>query len=262
MESEVAFLRWVESVTDIEVPRAIANRSGEFVVVGGADGIPHERSCVLFSWLRGGHLSDQINQKTMTELGRVMAVLHEAGRTFKPPRAFTAPTFDSVYPWDIPFVLFERADSTLLPGARRELYRTAEAFVRSGVDSLLKTEPPRMTHADIHPWNVKVYRGSLAVFDFEDLLWAWPVQDLATTLYYFWSRDNFDECWTHLRTGYETVSPWPDRGGEIATFIMGRTLVMGNDVLSQEEFVGSAPTIFANGERRIKDMLERVGAGR
>ena len=56
-----------------------------------------------------------------------------------------------------------------------------------------------------------------AVFDFEDMVCGWPVQDIGTALYYLWSRDDFYQMWDAFRTGYSTVVPWPDRGGEVAS---------------------------------------------
>ncbi len=103
--------------------------------------------------------------------------------------------------------------------------------------------------------------SEISVFDFEDLLWGWPVQDLATALYYYWSSEAFDRRWDETRRGYETVAPWPDRGGEIETFIIARTLLMANDVISQPEWIGEAPAIFERGERRIADMLGRIAQG-
>ena len=49
----------------------------------------------------------------------------------------------------------------------------------------------RILHNDLHQWNVRIYRGRLSPIDFEDLMWGWPVQDIATTLYY------------HLDNGYD-----------------------------------------------------------
>ena len=51
------------------------------------------------------------------------------------------------------------------------------------------------------------------------------------------------------------MAPWPDRGGEVATFIAGRQLVMANDVISQPEWLGEAPALYERGEKRIEQML-------
>jgi hypothetical protein len=57
---------------------------------------------------------------------------------------------------------------------------------------------------------------------------------------------------------YETVAPWPDEGGDVATCIIARTLLMANDVIHQPEWRHAAPEIYERGERRIRDMLGRL----
>jgi len=261
MESEAMWLEWVARDPELWVPGVVPNAAGHTVTVGSAAGVPGDRACALFTWLPGGLLDKQITPKTMGALGRSMARLHVQGQTFVPTNRFAAPSYDTVYPYDIPFILFTDAGSDLLPGGRRGLYEQAAEAVVASIASLSDIEPARVTHGDVHPWNVKVYRGRVSVFDFEDIVWAWPVQDLATTLYYFWSRPDFDARWADLRAGYESVEAWPDRGGEIATFIMGRSLVMANDVISQPEFRDEAQRVFEVGERRLADMLRRIGTG-
>ena len=44
----------------------------------------------------------------------------------------------------------------------------------------------------------------------------------------------------------------------MTVFIMARTLLMANDVISQPEWMGVAPEIYERGERRIRDMLKRL----
>ena len=76
-------------------------------------------------------------------------------------------------------------------------------------------------------------------------------------MYYYWRRDDFDDLVQAFRTGYETVSPWPDRGGELWTVLIARTLLMANDVIIQPEWRSAAPEIYEVGERRVRDMLQR-----
>jgi Ser/Thr protein kinase RdoA (MazF antagonist) len=187
-----------------------------------------------------------------------MATLHEESLAFTPSASFTAPVYDRVYPYDVPFTVFTDAGDEILPPGRRALFEEAHQVTEQAIARLVRTEPPRVIHGDLHGWNVKQHRGTVSVFDFEDMVWGWPVQDIGVALYYLWSRDDFDRRCDEFREGYETVAPWPDRGGEVAAFIAGRTLVVANDVINQPEWRAEAPEIFERGERRIRDMLARI----
>jgi Ser/Thr protein kinase RdoA (MazF antagonist) len=262
MRSEAAFLEALHGEPGIVVPGVVPSRSGDIVVEASAPNVPHVRACMVFTWLEGSLLADRLDEVTVDGLGEVMARLHRAALQFDPPTGFAAPRFDTVYPYELPFIVFSDAGDALLPPPRRAVYAEALGHVERALRDLAQGEPMRVLHGDLHMWNAKVHHRRISVFDFEDMVWGWPVQDIATTLYYFWSADDFDARWAEFRTGYERIAPWPDAGGEVATFIMARTLLMANDVISQPEWFAEAPAVYERGEHRIRDMLGRVGAPR
>lgn len=256
--SEIAFLRALADEPGVDVPHPVPCTDGRWFTSASAEDVPHERPVVVFSWLEGSLLADRVDDVGLEAFGAATAHLHLAASRFEPPAGFSAPRFDRVYPYDLPFIVFSDAGDDLLPPARRAVYEEGLAVVEAGLRTLAGGEPMRVLHGDLHGWNVKTHHGRISVFDFEDILWGWPVQDLATALYYYWSSDRFDERWDETRRGYESVCPWPDRGGEIEAFIIARTLLMANDVISQPEWIDVAPEIYERGERRIRDMLGRI----
>lgn len=258
MQSEIDLLLSLRDGSDVTVPTPVATADGRFMTTASSALVPGERLCVVFTWLEGPLLADRLGAGHIPAYGAAMARLHVAAERFTPGPTFTAPRFDTVYPYDLPFVVFTDAGPDLLPPARRGIFEQGREFVEVALARLESTEAMRILHGDLHPWNIKVNRGQMAVFDFEDMVWGWPVQDIGTALYYLWSRDDFDQMWDAFRTGYSTVLPWPDRGGEVASFIIARTLLMANDVISQPEWTSSGPEIYERGERRIRSMLDRL----
>lgn len=258
--SEAEWLHALAEQSTVPVPDPVPTVDGDYVVVESAEGVPNDRPCSIYTWLDGPLLADRIDRRTMEAYGAAMASLHEAALGFEPSRSFTADSFDTVYPYDDPFVLFDSVGEDLLPPTRRAVFEDAFEVVAAAISQLETQEAMRMTHADLHVWNAKINRGRVGVFDFEDMLWGWPVQDIGTAQYYLWSRDDFDELRDHFRIGYETVAAWPDPGGLIDAFIAGRTLVMANDVVIVPEWADEAPAIFERGELRIRDMLRRLGS--
>ena len=259
VRSELAWMKAIHDDGAVDVPLPIATRDGDLFSVAGHQDVPFESLCVVFTWLEGPLVADRLSERTLVAFGRASALLHEQATTFVPPPWFDVPSFDRVYPYDVPFVVFDDEHQGLLQGQRRALFREAYGAVEGAIRRLEATEPPRLTHSDLHMWNAKINRGVVSVFDFEDLLWAWPVQDIATTLYYFWSHDDFDGLRSWFREGYEEVREWPDPGDLVDTFIMQRTLLMANDVVSQPEWADEVDAIYERGELRIKDMLRRIG---
>lgn len=256
--SELAFLRAIADEPGVAVPTPIRCRDGRWFTSASSGFVPHERPVVIFSWLEGTLLADRVDTIGLEGFGAATARLHRAADRFVPPEGFAAPRYDRIYPYDVPFILFTDVGDDLLPPGRRRVFEQGAELVETGLRRLVDREPPRVLHGDLHGWNIKTHHGRISVFDFEDIVWGWPVQDLATALYYQWSGDHFDRRCAEARTGYEAVAAWPDRGGELETFIIGRTLVMANDVVSQPEWIDEAPGIFERGERRIADMIIRI----
>jgi Ser/Thr protein kinase RdoA (MazF antagonist) len=130
-------------------------------------------------------------------------------------------------------VLFDEAFSPLFPAERRAVYERGIAWAQNSIDALKYSgEPMHIIHGDLHQWNVRNARGVLSPIDFEDLMLGWPVQDIATTLYYFDSK-NFAELRAAFQEGYTSHSSWPERrAGEIDSFIAARGLGLANFILN------------------------------
>jgi Ser/Thr protein kinase RdoA (MazF antagonist) len=64
-------------------------------------------------------------------------------------------------------------------------------------------------------------------------MFGWPVQDIATTLYYFFPLDNYQVFRDAFQEGYTRHSPWPERyPGEIEAFIAAQGLGLANFILN------------------------------
>jgi Ser/Thr protein kinase RdoA (MazF antagonist) len=261
MRSELEFVDHLSSTSTLAVPEVVRTRTGDVVVAVEGEGVPHRRLACMFTWLDGPLLMDRIDRIGLEPYGAAMATLHVESHSFAPSSGFAVPTYDRAYPYRTPFTLFTDAGDDLLPPPRRVVFEEARRRTEQAIAALAEREPPRLIHGDLHGWNAKQYRGKVSVFDFEDLVWGWPVQDIGVALYYLWPSDDFDRRWREFREGYESVAPWPDRGGEVATFVAGRTLVIANDVIRQPEWMGEAPGVYERGERRIRAMLDRIEHG-
>ena len=256
VDTEVMWIEALARDTDLILPEPIRNREGSPVTSLAVDGVPDERNVVVFRWLDGRISDEHVSAAAMRSIGVLSAKLHRHGSTFEPPPSFSALTYDRVFPYDEPVVLFDGNHDGLVPPSRQAVFLEARDQAAEAIDHLRSVEPTRIIHGDLHRWNVKICGGVAAPFDFEDLVWGWPVQDIAITWYYQWSRDDYQALNDAFRDGYETEAEWPERyPGEINRFIAGRTLVIGNDVLIQPEWRHAAAATLDRGERRIRDVL-------
>ena len=259
VRSETEWLTALDRDTDLQVPVPVANSAGKTVTQVEIAGVPDTRNCVLFKWLPGRLLDEHLTQSNIERYGLLAARLHEHAGSFRPSAEFSIVRYDRVFPFDEPVVLFDPDRSMFVPDGRRQVFEAAVERVRQAIGDLKDREPMRVIHGDLHRWNVLTRGDSVAPFDFEDLMWGWPVQDLAIALYYLDREANYLDLRAAFRTGYELIRPWPDvTGAEIDTFIAGRALVLANDVelLEEPEYRESAPEWMAGFETRIRTLLD------
>ncbi|HNS51589.1 MAG TPA: phosphotransferase [Anaerolineae bacterium] len=237
IRSEMAWLAALAHDTDLGVPHPLPARDGSLVTTAGAPGVPEPRHCAIFSWLPGPTLSRQLSPANLAKLGELAARLHTHAATFVPPEGFAVPTADSVFPFREPVVLFNPEHAALFPSGRRRVYEDGIARIQATLNSLYAGgQPPRVLHYDLHQWNVKVYRGRLSVFDFEDLMFGHPAQDIAITFYYFQDREDYASLREAFQNGYTRHLAWPERfAGEIDAYVAGRGVELTNFVLQDPD---------------------------
>ncbi len=267
VRSETEWLAALGRDTDLRVPEPVESRQGEHVTTVEADGVPEPRDCVLFRWLPGRQLDRDLDTLAMRAYGALAVRLHEHAAAFRPSAAFEIVRYDRVFPFEEPVVLLDPERSTFATQAQREVFAAGVELVSRAIGDLRRREPMRVIHGDLHRWNVlaEPRRGgrepTVGAIDFEDLMWGWPVQDLAIALYYLHEEPAYPAMREAFRAGYEKLRPWPDEtGDEIDTFIAGRALVLANDVelLEEPEVRAEAPDLMDRFERRVRRVLDRA----
>ncbi|MFH1331332.1 MAG: phosphotransferase [Actinomycetota bacterium] len=258
-EAEAAWLAALRA-SGFTVPEPVPDHRGRLVTPLTMPGIEGERLVVVFRWLPGRLLEERLTPPHVEAYGRLAAQLHGHAAGFQPPGNPPLPRYDRVFPFQEPEVLFAAGPTPLLPPERRALFLRVADRVERAIARLEAGGPMRLLHGDFHVWNVLVHRGHLAAIDFEDLMWGWPIQDVATAFYYLYHRPDFPEALAGFRRGYEQVAPWPEtEPGELDTFIAGRALVLANTVTLMPAFpTGEFDTaaFFERAERRLRTILD------
>jgi Ser/Thr protein kinase RdoA (MazF antagonist) len=255
--AEMDWLAALSRDTDLSVPHPLPTREDSLVVTASADGVAEPRLCEIFSWVDGKNLVEDMSEVNLAKLGELSARLHTHALTYHPPTELSLLRFDRVFPFSEAVVLFDERLSNLFPPERRLIYQKGIDWAQESIDRLKTSgEPMRILHGDLHQWNVRVARGVLSPIDFEDLMLGWPVQDIATTFYYF-LRDDYLTLRSAFQAGYTRHSPWPERHpGEIDSFIAARGIGLANLVLNDPNIAARVdPAKFVE---RIDSRLRRL----
>ncbi len=236
LDHVMAEMDWLAALardTDLSVPHPLPAKNGSLVVEASADGVPEARLCEIFTWVGGSDLVQDMSESNVAKLGELSARLHAHALNYHPPSGLSLLRYDRVFPFPEPVILFEDQYSHIFHAERRAIYERAIAWAQDSIDQLIaSSEPMRIIHGDLHQWNVRNLHGVLSPIDFEDLMLGWPVQDIATTLYYF-PAETYQTLSTAFQSGYMRYGIWPERhAGEIDSFIAARGIDLANFILN------------------------------
>lgn len=257
LNSEMMWLAALRRDTDLQVPEPLKTRAGKYVTTVQVDGVPEARHCMVFSWLPGRDITYQLNEAALEQFGALSARLHQHAANWTPPDGFEIGRYDTPFPFEPP-LLFDDAYSDLLPPERRKLFADTVDRAQAAIERLQVGAAMRVIHADLHRWNVKVYRGVISAFDFQEILWGFPVQDIGITLYYFYGEPEYPALRAAFERGYCRVMPLPENyADQIDLFIAARGIDLANSLLTDvdPEWKAEAPRYFETVERKLRALF-------
>lgn len=261
INSEMIFLNYLSQNSDINVPIPFPTKSGEWVTTVSVEAVPQARHCVLFSWVKGVDLADRRSPETWQKFGRLSAQLHQVAEAFSPPPIFDILTYDTIFPFKEDNVLLDTETQQHFSSEDFSLLKDALDRVEANISDLYQDKSGlRVTHGDLHQWNVRIAHGVLSPIDFEDLMWAYPIQDIATTLYYNRFEDNYDTLFSSFKVGYETVLDFPERYiGQVETHMLARRFNLLNYVFTADEVdISEFPNFIPLTMERIRWVKDKV----
>jgi len=97
---------------------------------------------------------------------------------------------------------------------------------------------PQLIHGDLNPWNIKIRDDSFVIYDFEEVVLAYPIHDIASFMYYYQFREDisFFEIKNTFMSGYRSVSNIPqidDKDFEL--IMMAKRINLFNYVLAHRK---------------------------
>ena len=258
IHSEMMWLAALRRETDLMVPEPMGTSRGELVTTIEVTGVPEPRHCVIFGWVPGNDLSEQLTPQNLHKAGAFTALLHGHGENYQPSEEFSVNRYNSVFPFGDPVVLFDEDISDLISDDQRALFQRGVEKVQSIIDELhAGDQDPGIIHADLHQWNLRISRCQVGAIDFEDLMWGYPLQDIAITFYYLQGREDYANLLDAFMKGYQNGREWPEQyPGQLDVLIAGRGLDLLNYVLqdTDPEWREQAPAFIDRNEKRLLEL--------
>jgi Ser/Thr protein kinase RdoA (MazF antagonist) len=238
---ELAWTAALRRDTELRPPEPVPGLDGALIQDVAASDDAHPHDCVLFRWIPGPLLAERLTLENVRRLGLLSARLHQHAAGYRPPPALPVRLLDQFPGRGEREVLFSHQHRLFLPPARRAIFERVGQRFRHALEALY-ADPSgrRVLHADLHHHNVKLDRGRLRPLDFYEVIWGYPVQDVALTLFDLrYYTDPRHQDYTALRdafaAGYVSLLPWPEAyPGLLDTLVAGRRLRQANWVLWRE----------------------------
>lgn len=239
-EAEVLWLEALARDTEISAPRVVRGRHGEPTVTPVVEGGPANFHALLMSWLPGTLLGKRLSEQNLHKMGELFAQLHLHGGSWQPPAHFSGRHFDKMLSRGEPDLLLSQEAVAVYPPEATCIIQ----LMREKVDAAyaaLDAADLRVIHCDLWHDNIKLYRGVLQPFDFEDTIWGYRIHDIAMAMLDLCEEmevEPYKRLLAAFRRGYESYLSWPE--GELEIFQIGRILWRMNYFANHVERVGEA----------------------
>ena len=252
LESEALWLKALESVPQIHAPRIIPNAVGDATSLVRSSVYDIEWIVTMMSWQPGRLLGFYLTPDNLHKMGGLFARLHIHAADWNRPPEFSSHIFDTYLSRGEKNILVKPEGLAPLGEKDVALIRRTIARVTAAYKALDRDDI-RVIHCDLWHDNIKLYRGDLYPFDFEDTILGFRLHDIAMAMLDLLDDTDVERYPVLLdafRTGYEELLEWP--AGDMAALQAGRILWIINYMLRV------APNHVAEVMKRRRNELENL----
>ena len=228
LRAEAAWLEALDRDTDIGAPKAVRAANGDTVLPMRGPGVPDTWHATLLTWIEGRLLAHYLSCANLEKMGDLFARLHIHGESWKPPRVFSTRRFEGFLSRGEPDVVFSDAVTKTFGERDREAFLRARGWVNNEY-ARLDCDDIRVIHCDLWHENIKLDRGRLRPFDFEDTVWGYRLHDIAMGMLDLLDTvgiTRYGDLLAAFRLGYERLLDWPE--GNLEVLQIGRLLWKSN----------------------------------
>ncbi|MBV7332088.1 phosphotransferase [Chloroflexi bacterium TSY] len=224
-QSEATWLQALAQDTQIPVPRIVSARNGDSVITPQIQGMPSGGHAILMSWLPGVLMGKRLTEQNLVKMGKLFGQLHQHGVSWKPPSGFTTRRFDNFLSRGEEDLFLTDQYTALYAPETTQILR----LIREQVEATYAALDPadlRVIHCDLWHDNIKIDKGVLYPFDFEDTIWGYRLHDIAMAMLDLYEdtedMERYEQLLTAFRRGDEEYLAWPE--GDMTLLQIGRIL--------------------------------------
>ncbi len=243
LQAEALWLHAIHEDTGIPAPQIIQARSGEYVLPATIPSVPDPWNVSLMTWVPGRLLGGYLNEPNLEKMGVLFARLHQHSGAWTPPAGFSTRRFEHWLSRGEAYRILGNDLSTeaaALPPASRGLLDRMNDRVEAAYAAIDRTDL-RVIHCDLWHDNIKIHRGVLYPFDFEDTVWGFRAHDIAMAMLDLLEtagEERYPALLEAFKRGYSTLMDWPT--DPIEPLQIGRMLWMINWVArNQAQWLGN-----------------------
>jgi Ser/Thr protein kinase RdoA (MazF antagonist) len=187
------------------------------------DWAPAPLHVTLTTFLPGVLMGRRLTEANLKKMGALFARLHQHGKAWQPPAGFSSRTFEHFLSRGEPNALVDA------PAVIQQAINRVESEYAA-----LDRADLRVIHCDLWHDNIKVHRGELCPFDFEDTIIGFRLHDIAMgmlDLREVMEEVRYARLLDCFREGYERHLDWP--AGNLDALQAGRIFWRMNHIKRQ-----------------------------
>ena len=223
IDDNMAEVFFVSNISGVETPEIVENRHGSGITVVESESFDKPKRTALYTWMDGEDFYENETEELFVKLGEITAQLHIKTRDIIIPAFIKPKRWDKVFYYDGELPVYgERKYSVFIDDETKKIMDGIVPYLNSRLEGLYGNKKPQLIHADLNPWNVRIFEGKIRILDFEDAMLGFPVHDLAIILYYYrYSKDwDFEKVKGLVLSGYKNVIPDAEFNGEDIEMLM------------------------------------------
>jgi len=225
--------------TNIITPKMVENLEGLTVTRVPYNNKRGYKRVALYHYETGKRVVGNEDSQYFYHIGKTIAKMHLATKELVFPEHVNPKRWDSIF--------YKENQAPVYKDPKYKKYITEEMIeildkliehINNRLVLFYDKGTPQLIHGDLNPWNIKVRDDSFVIYDFEEVMLAYPIHDIAAFMYYNQFREDitFFEIKNTFMSGYRSVSNIPqidDKDFEL--IMMAKRINLFNYVLANKK---------------------------
>jgi len=202
----------IKEKSNVMTPMVIENKDGSTITKITYGNHRGYKRVAVYEYFEGIPIDGTETLETFIEVGKVMAKMHLATENLQFPEHINPKRWDKVFYFENEHAVYHKSRyAKYITKQMKDELDELVIFLNERLNHFYETMTPRLIHGNLNPWNIQRFLGGLIVYDFEEVMLAYPVMDIAIFLYYYRYNENFvfDDILAAFLKGYSEYRPIP-----------------------------------------------------